>query len=470
MLTSIADQLNDQLASLKAAHAANPMPSTAERIDRLKRLESALLAYEDRLVSAISDDFSYRAPGESRNFDVTGTIAAIRNTRRHVKKWSKPRPVPTALHLKPARAFIQPQPKGVVGVVSPWNFPIFLSIIPIAEAFGAGNRVMLKPSELTPRTSEVATEMLTKTFRSDEIQVVNGDASVGAAFVSLKFDHLIYTGSTSVGRKVAEAAARNLVPVTLELGGKCPLLIGEHADMKRAVERLVYSKYLNAGQICIAPDYVLVPRQKRNELVSAVRAKISEFYGDYATCPAYSAIINDGHVGRIERLIQGARDAGAEVIQSTSKSGTNARKISPTIVIEPPLDTALMKEEIFGPILPVLTYNSREEAQRIIAHNPDPLALYIFSNSSEETEYWVRHSKSGGVCVNETLFHVITDTLPFGGVGASGHGSYHGRAGFDEFSHLKSVFVQPKLNGMFLFNPPHGKFKHAVGRIFRKLV
>lgn len=470
MLTSISDQLNDQLARLKAAHAANPMPTSSDRIDRLKRLEAALLTYEDRLVSAISQDFSYRAPGESRNFDVTGTIAAIRNTRRHVRKWSKPRRVSTALYLKPARGFIQPQPKGVIGIVSPWNFPIFLSIIPIAEAFGAGNRVMLKPSELAPRTAEILTEMLTRTFRPDEIQVVNGDASVGAAFVGLKFDHLVYTGSTNVGRKVAEAAARNLVPVTLELGGKCPLVVGEHADMKRAVERLVYSKYLSAGQICIAPDYVLVPRKKRDDLVAAVKAKIAEFYGDYAVCPAYSAIINDSHLNRIEKLIQSARDGGAEVIQAPSKSVTNARKIPPTIVIEPPLDTALMKEEIFGPVMPILTYETREEAQRIIAHNPDPLALYVFSSSSEETGYWIRQSKSGGVCVNETLFHVITDTLPFGGVGASGQGVYHGKAGFDEFSHLKSVFVQPKLNGMFLFNPPHGKFKHMVGRMFRKLV
>lgn len=470
MLTSIQAQLSDQLQSLQKAQAADPMPTAADRIDRLKRLETGLLNYEDMLVEAMSEDFSYRAPGESRNFDITGTVAAIRTARRHVKKWMKRRRVGTPLYLLPARAHIQPQPKGVVGVVSPWNFPIFLSLIPIAEAFGAGNRVMLKPSELTPRTSQVLTEMLTKNFRPDELIVVGGDASVGAAFVSLPFDHIIYTGSTAVGRKVAEAAAKNLVPTTLELGGKCPVVIGEHGDMKRAVERLVYSKYLNAGQICIAPDYALVPENRKEELIAAVVAKIDEFYGDYNACPAYSAIINDRHVGRIEDLIKAAEDSGAKVIQAKTSSASNARKIPPTVIVDPALDTAVMSEEIFGPVLPILTYKNREDAQRIIAHNPNPLALYVFTQKREERDYWLKNSKSGGACVNETLFHVITDTLPFGGVGGSGQGTYHGRAGFDEFSHLKSVFVQPKLNGMFLFNPPHGPFKHLVGRIFRKLV
>lgn len=470
MLTSISEQLRDQLKILQTAYKADPMPSAADRIDRLKRLETALLNYEDALVEAISEDFSYRSPGESKNFDVTGTIAAIRTTRRHVKKWMKRRRVSTPLYLKPARAFIQPQPKGVIGVVSPWNFPIFLSIIPIAEAFGAGNRVMLKPSELCPRTSEVLTEMLSSSFGPDEIQIANGDSSVGQAFVDLQLDHIIYTGSTTVGRKVAEAAGRNLVPVTLELGGKCPLIIGEHADLDRAVERLVYSKYLSGGQICIAPDYVLVPKDMKDALIKATKAKIEDFYGDYVTCKSYSAIVNDRHVARVEGLIQSARDAGAEVIQAKSSSQSDTRKIPPTIVVEPPMDTDLMKEEIFGPVLPVLTYSSRYEAQEIIAHNPDPLALYIFSNNKEEKNYWIKQSKSGGACVNEALFHVITDTLPFGGVGASGQGVYHGRAGFDEFSHLKSVFVQPKLNAMFLFNPPHGGFKHFVSRMFRKFV
>jgi acyl-CoA reductase-like NAD-dependent aldehyde dehydrogenase len=446
------------------------MPSADDRKRRLRRLEDALIEREDRLVEALMQDYSYRSPGETKNFDITLTIGAIRNARRHVGKWMKKRRRPTPMHLLPASVYVLPQPKGVVGIVSPWNFPIQLSIVPLADAFAAGNRAMVKLSELTPSTASVLTDMLTRHFTGNEVRVVNGGPHEAAAFVSMPFDHIVYTGSTAVGRKVAEAAARNLVPVTLELGGKCPLILGDKGDMDRAVERLVYSKFLNAGQICIAPDYALVPTDKLEPFISAITSKIDAFFGDYNTSPSFSAIINDRHKARIEQLIEASRAAGHRVIQSKSAVATNARKIPPTLIVQPTLDAPVMNEEIFGPVLPILTYESREAAMDIVRHCADPLALYIFSDDSSERDFWLTRVKSGGACVNETLFHCATDTLPFGGVGASGQGAYHGKRGFDELSHMKAVFVQPKLNAMALFNPPHGPFKHFVSEKFRLFV
>ncbi|WP_420587486.1 coniferyl aldehyde dehydrogenase [Ruegeria sp.] len=462
--------LTGTLAAMRKAHSEAPEVSLATRKDRLNRLEQALLEWEPKLIEAISADFSYRNPAESANFDITLPIGAIRHTRRNLRKWMKPQKVHVPMHMMPAKGRIYPQPLGVIGVISPWNFPVNLAIIPSAEALAAGNRVMLKPSELTPRTSEVLAEMVASTFDPLEFTVINGGLDVAAEFSALPFDHLLFTGSTNVGRIVAETAARNLTPVTLELGGKSPVILGEHGDIARAAERVVFGKCSNAGQICLAPDYALVPRAKMAEFVAKVKETIDSFYPDFGASSDYGALIDDRHLNRLQAMVEEARAQGAEVIQGSGSAQNGERKMSPTIIVDPSLDSAVMQEEIFGPILPVIPYDSVEQAQQLVNSRARPLALYVFSNSKAEWQSWLSVTTSGGACVNETLFHAAMDTLPFGGVGPSGSGAYHGKKGFETFSHMKSVMIQPKLNGMFLFNPPKTKLKRLVGHTFRKLV
>lgn len=462
-------QLASHFERTQAAFRADPNPSAAVRRERLQRLEAVLLAHADELVAAMQADFGHRSATEAGVFDVTVPLGDIRCNRRHLARWMKPRRAAMPWHLLPARGQVIPQPKGVIGVIAPWNFPVYLSLAPVAAAFAAGNRVMLKPSELTPRTSEVMRRMASSAFEPTEWSVHTGEVALARAFANLPFGHLLFTGSTRVGREIAVAAARNLTPVTLELGGKSPAIVGEYADLARAAQRIAFGKCVNAGQVCVAPDYALVPRAQLGAFVEGVEAAMRRFYPQGAASPDLSGIVSEGHHQRLLALLDEAQAGGAELRQPIGGHAA-PRKLTPTLVINPPLDGRLMQEEIFGPILPVLPYDSLAQAQAFVTARPAPLALYIFSERRSEQQAWMKGTLSGGACVNETAFHVIADSLPFGGVGESGTGAYHGQAGFDTFSHLKSVLVQPKLNGGFLFNPPIGPLQHTVGKLLRRFI
>ena len=373
----------------------------------------------------------------------------------------------------PGRARIVPQPLGVVGVISPWNFPVFLSLSPVAGAIAAGNRVMLKPSEWTPKTSALLAELASEAFEPDEFAVFEGGIETGRAFSELPFDHLLFTGSTRVAKEVSNSAAKNLTPLTLELGGKSPALVCPGANLKRAAERIVFGKLANAGQICIAPDYVFVERAKFHDFIEMLQTYIKKAYPRLNNNPDYTSIISADHFSRLNRMIEEAREDGAEIISINPDGETlepSARKIPPTLILRPNPTLGVMQEEIFGPILPVLSYEKIEEAIEFVQHRARPLALYLFTEKTRERERILRETVSGGVAVNEVLFHCVCETLPFGGVGASGMGSYHGQAGFDTFSHLKPVFIQPRFNFNFFLVPPITPMKRLFAKIFRKLV
>lgn len=457
----------------RGAFRSDPNPSYEVRRERLERLIEVIEKNEEAFVSAISADFGHRAPIESRMLDVTLPIGEIKETMRQLRHWMAPRSVGTRLHLRPAHSKIIPQPLGVVGVISPWNFPLYLAFGPITAALAAGNRVMLKPSELTPRTSERLAQAFGEAFSEAEVKVILGDAEVGKEFSSLPFDHLLFTGSTNVGRMVARAAAENLTPITLELGGKSPAVITPSEDPARAAPKIVYGKMVNAGQICVAPDYVLCPRAKVDAFVEATKAAAARFFPTLGDNPDYTSIVSDRHYARLKGLIRDALEKGAEIIEVNPAGETlpeERRKLPLTLVLRTTDEMKLMREEIFGPVLPVIPYDSLEDAIALINDRDRPLALYVFSSSDRERDEVLTRTVSGGVTVNDTLWHVANDAMPFGGVGPSGMGAYHGQAGFDTFSKLKPVFYQPSVNAIFLFHPPYGRVMEMMAKTFRRLL
>ena len=458
---------------MREAHLADPMPELETRRDRLQRLLKGLEEREEAFTQAISTDFGQRSAFETANYDITVTLADIKYQIRNLARWMRIRKRSVPLHLIPGRARIVPQPLGVVGVISPWNFPVFLSLSPVAGAIAAGNRVMLKPSEWTPKTSALLAELASEAFEPDDFAVFEGGIETGRAFSELPFDHLLFTGSTRVAKEVSNSAAKNLTPLTLELGGKSPALVCPGANLKRAAERIVFGKLANAGQICIAPDYVFVERAKFHDFIELLQTYIKKAYPRLNNNPDYTSIISADHFSRLNRMIEEAREDGAEIISINPDGETlepSARKIPPTLILRPNPTLSVMQEEIFGPILPVLSYEKIEEAIEFVQHRARPLALYLFSEKAIERERILRETVSGGVAVNEVLFHCVCETLPFGGVGASGMGSYHGQAGFDTFSHLKPVFIQPRFNFNFFLVPPITPMKRLFAKIFRKLV
>lgn len=448
-------------------------PSYEVRRDRLDKLQAILERYEDELVAAMAADFGHRSPHESRLLDVVTAIGDIKEIRRRLKTWMKPRRVPTRLHLRPGHSRVIPQPLGVVGIISPWNFPVYLAFSGMSAAIAAGNRVMVKPSEITPRTSAVMAKAIAERFEPTEMTVIQGGADVGREFSSLPFDHLLFTGSTAVGRQVARAAAENLTPVTLELGGKSPAVVAPSADLDAAAERIVYGKMLNAGQICVSPDYALVPLDRVDAFVAAAERIARRLYPTLATNPDYTSIVTDRHFARLQALIEGARSHAVRVVQVNPAGETlsaDRRKIPLTLVVGPDDGAEIMKEEIFGPILPIVAYDRLDEAIAFVNGRDRPLALYVFAQSADERDRVLGDTMSGGVTVNDTLWHVACDTLPFGGVGASGMGAYHGQAGFDTFSKLKPVFYQSRINGIRLFYPPYGRIIEVLGKVLRKIM
>ena len=455
----------------RSAFEAERYPSVATRRDRLERLRRIVTQDESRFVAAIERDFGHRSAHETRLAELYIVGAEARHAIRRLSRWMKPRRVATPWHLLPASARIMHQPVGVVGIISPWNYPVQLALAPAVAAIAAGNRVMLKPSELTPETSSLLAELVSAAFREDEFAVVEGDADIGQAFSALAFDHLFFTGSTAVGRKVAQAAAANLTPVTLELGGKSPAVFDATADFASSVPRLMVGKLLNAGQTCIAPDYALVPAARLDEFIAAATATVHDLYPQVSTNPDYTSIVNARHFARLTGLLDDARSKGARIMplgEAGARTDTTPRRLVPTLVAGVTDDMAIMREEIFGPLLPIETYSTPDDAIAKINARPHPLALYWFGADRRHCERMLRQTLAGGVTVNDTLWHFAHEGLPFGGVGASGSGQYHGEHGFVTFSKAKPVYAQSRFAPTRLLYPPYGRVFERVLALLKR--
>ncbi|CAJ2794528.1 coniferyl aldehyde dehydrogenase [Burkholderia pseudomallei] len=461
--------LDALLRDQRAAYLRAPYPSWATRADHLRALRKTLLENRDALAAAINADFGHRAKEEVLMSEIWLAKEEIDEALKHGKRWIKPKSRTMNKWLRPARAKVMPQPLGVVGIVVPWNYPVLLAAGPLICALAAGNRAIVKMSELTPRTSQLFEELISKTFARDHVAVVNGDAQIGAAFSGLPFDHLLFTGSTNVGRHVMRAAAEHLTPVTLELGGKSPVIVGPRARFDAAVDAVIAGKTLNAGQTCIAPDYVLVPRGKEAEFVARARARMARLYPNLSTNPDYTSIISERHFARLQRLASEAQQAGAQLHPLTDAAPDPAlRRLPPVLVTQAPDASQLMQEEIFGPLLPIVPYDTLDDAIAYVNARPRPLALYLFDEDRTTIERVMRDTISGGVTVNDTLMHIACGTLPFGGVGASGMGAYHGYDGFVTFSKMKPVLTQPRLNTRAMIAPPYGKRFAAILKLMLK--
>jgi coniferyl-aldehyde dehydrogenase len=456
--------LGSLLSQQRAAFLRDGPPSAAQRRADLLKLKRALLARRPEFEAAISADFGYRSAYETRIMEVIPLIQAVNYLRRNVAKWMRPERRRVALHFLPGRARVYYQPVGVIGIVSPWNYPLSLAVMPLLSAIAAGNRAILKPSELTPATGNLLKLMLRDIFPEEQVAVVTGGPELGPAFSRLPFDHLVFTGSTKVGRTVMREAAENLVPVTLELGGKSPTLVGPDADIETAAGSVAYGKLANAGQTCIAPDYVLVHEKDAAAFVASYDATATKFYPDGGDDQNYTSIASARHYTRLRDLLDDAQKKGARVIESGKSSGGNTRKLPSAIVFNVTDDMAILREEIFGPILPVVTYRTLDEAIAYINRKPRPLALYYFGNSSEDRRKVLTRTISGNVTVNDTLMHYVQNALPFGGVGSSGMGAYHGIEGFKSFSHAKGVFEQSRWNFGGILRPPFNRTTDMVIR------
>ncbi|HMV53477.1 MAG TPA: coniferyl aldehyde dehydrogenase [Rhodocyclaceae bacterium] len=464
-------ELGRMFAQLKAAAAADPWPSYATRRARLVALERLLRDNAARIEAAIDADFGHRSAHETRLLEMFPSLEGIRHARRNLRRWMRPERRPTGRWFLPGRSSIVPQPLGVAGIIVPWNYPLFLAAGPMVGALAAGNRVALKTSEFTPRFGALFRELVAKHLGDDVAVVVEGDAEVGRTFSGLPFDHLLFTGSTAVGHHVMRAAADNLTPVTLELGGKSPAIVAPGYPLERAAERIVVGKTMNAGQTCIAPDYALVPKGAEQGFVAALRATVDALYPDLVATPDYTHVINERHFARLAGYIDEAAAAGVSLVPlsgSMQRPDAATRRMPPLALINPPDELAVMRDEIFGPLLPVIGYDTLDEAIRFVNARPRPLALYYFDEQGARIERMLQLTHAGGVTLNDTILHIAQDELPFGGVGASGMGAYHGKAGFDTFSKLKPVFRQSRLNGLGMFKPPYGHlFDRLVAMLMR---
>jgi coniferyl-aldehyde dehydrogenase len=459
-------ELAPTLARLRAAWQAR-RPDYRQRRDDLQRLRNVLKRRLEEMADTVSADFGHRSRHETLIADGMTVLNEIDHLSRHLRRWMKPQRVGVGWRFWPARAEVRAEPVGVVGVISPWNYPVNLALIPLATAIAAGNHVYLKPSEHTPRTAEFLRSLLAEVFPPDRVAVVMGGADVAGAFAGLPFDHLVFTGSTAVGRKVMAAAAPNLTPVTLELGGKSPAIVCRDYPVEQAAARLATGKWFNGGQTCIAPDYILVDADRRDALVQALRDQIQARYGDLQDARDYTRIINDGQFVRLSGYLDDARARGLEIIPLAGNGDAQRRLFPPTLILEPGDDARVMQEEIFGPILPIRSVGSLDEAIAYINAHDRPLALYPFSHDRAEVEKILRSTLAGGVTVNDTVLHFGINALPFGGIGPSGMGAYHGRAGFDAFSKALPILWQSRRAGSDLLKPPYSRVQRFIDFIIR---
>ncbi|WP_413284742.1 coniferyl aldehyde dehydrogenase [Vibrio sp. MA40-2] len=476
---------NEQLIHLftqqKTDFNQSPLLSLQQRLQQLKALKSAVLKHKAELVQAMSEDFGHRSKTDSLIGDIFPVISQINYTIKNLKKWMKPSKRKAGLLLTPAKIIVEYQPKGVVGIVAPWNFPIMLSLSPLVTSIAAGNRAMIKVSEFTPATNTILSSLIGSVFSTNQVAIVEGDVDVATSFTALNFDHLFFTGSTTVGKHVMRAAANNLTPVTLELGGKSPVIVADDISIETAVERIIYGKCLNAGQICVSPDYVLCPLDKMEQFIQAYQNKFQILYPDFANNDDYSQIINTKQAQRLSTLLQDAMNKGAKVYSAdtmgecdtgeilttldnkdstdiTSHSQSYLNKKWPTqILVNVNDDMHIMQQEVFGPLLPIIGYQSLAEAIDYVNSHPRPLALYLMSYDKNTQAQVLQKTHSGGVCINDTVFHVAAEDAPFGGIGDSGMGHYHGVEGFKTMSHAKTVLQRGQFNSGKFIQPPYNK-------------
>jgi coniferyl-aldehyde dehydrogenase len=455
------DSLIATLARQRAAFLRDGPPTPAERRRDLNKLKGAILVHEEDFVRALNADFGHRSREETLMFDVRSTVSTINYLRRNLSRWMRPEPRGVAMVFHPSSNRVVYQPLGVVGIVSPWNYPVGLALIPLATALAAGNRVMVKPSELVPATTKLVASMLAEIFEVDQVAVVTGDARVGSAFSSLPFDRLLFTGSIPVGRSIMRAASENLVPVTLELGGKSPAIVERGYPLHTAARRIAYGKLANGGQTCVAPDYALVPEDEIEDFVATFNAEAERLYPDVAANPDYTWIINDRHFARLTDLVDDAKAKGARVVQlgsaPSAPAAAQSRMFRPVLLLDVTDEMTVTKDEIFGPILPIIPYCKLEDAVTYVNARPRPLALYYFGPDGPGRRLVLERTISGNVTINDTILHYAQEDLPFGGVGQSGMGAYHAVEGFKTMSHAKGVFEQAGVNFTDLFRPPYSR-------------
>ena len=451
----------------RAASRREAKSTLDQRLDALARLRSLVRENRDAIASAISADFGTRSADETQLLEVVPVFNAIRHARRHLSAWMKPRRKRVDIAFLPAKAWVRYEPLGVIGIIAPWNYPLYLTLGPLIDAIAAGNRAMVKPSELSPRFADLLQRLLGQRFAEAEIAVVTGEADVAEAFSRLPFDHLVFTGSTAIGRKVMAAAAQNLTPVTLELGGKSPAIVCTDYPLEKAARSIAFGKFLNAGQTCIAPDYALVPAGQVEAFAQAVLAAVRKSYPAIAANRDYSSIISERHVARLLRAIEEAKAAGARVLLHEEEAG-GTRKIGPTLVLGAPETCALMSEEIFGPVLPIVPYDDLGKAIDFVNARDRPLALYCFSNDEAQRARVLDGATSGGVTLNGALLHIAQDSLPFGGIGPSGMGAYHGEDGFRRFSHARAVHQIGAINVFERLGPPWGRLARLAANILSR--
>lgn len=465
--------MKDILSAQRESFMAALPELISVRKDRLKRAAAMIRDHADRFCDALSEDFGHRSREQSMVTDIGGSISPINHALKHLDKWARPekRPVQFPLGLLGAKAWVEYQPKGVIGVIAPWNFPVNLVMSPLAGVFAAGNRAMVKTSEFTPVTAALFEEIVGRYFDPTELAFVSGGPEIGKAFAELPFDHLLFTGATGIGRHILHAAADNLTPVTLELGGKSPVIVGKGADVKQVSERVAMGKMLNAGQICLAPDYILVPSDQEGAVVEGIKSAATAMYPTLLSNPDYTSIVNDRHFQRLNEWVEDARAKGAtvDVVNPAGEDfgSTNSRKMPLHIVRDVTDDMTLMQEEIFGPILPVRRYDGIDAAIGEVNRRDRPLGLYYFGKEEGERRRVLDRTISGGVTIDDVIFHVSMEDLPFGGVGPSGMGSYHGLDGFRTFSHAKAIYQQSKLDVAKIagLKPPYGDAtRKAVAR------
>jgi coniferyl-aldehyde dehydrogenase len=458
-------QMQQIFAAQQKAFRSNPMPTHKQRVKDLRKLRRALMSYKDRIIKAIASDFDGRSTDETKFAEIMTSLMSIDYTVKHLKEWMAPVRKKVSPLFQPASSFVQYQPLGVIGIIAPWNYPVSLSIGPLISALGAGNRAMIKMSEFTPNTNEVVKKMLSEIFAEDQVAVIQGEVEVAAEFAAIPWNHLLFTGSTRVGRIVMKAAAENLTPVTLELGGKSPCIISDTADLDAALPSIVFGKGFNAGQTCVSPDYVLCPEDQIGHFVERFKYHLSKMYPTLKNNPHYTSIINPHQHQRLKSWLKDAQDKGATIIECNHAHedfSKDTRKLPIHLVLNASEDMILMQEEIFGPVLPIVPIRSLDEALKYVTDRPSPLALYYFGNDRDEQQRVLEEVHSGGVCINDTLTHFAQEDLHFGGVGESGMGAYHGEQGFLTFSHAKSVLSKNLFNSTRLFHPPYGTPVHKM--------
>ena len=483
MSTETLQEMESVLKLQKKLHIEEGPASIELRKDRLNRCIKMIKEYSDEIIDALQKDFGNRDPKSSFLTEIASTIGVLEHAIKNVDKWTKDEKRPSnvdrpffirmLMGLLGSKSYIKYQPLGTVGVISPWNFPVNLILAPLGGIFAAGNRAMIKPSELTPATSEVTKKMFEAYFDKSEAAVFTGDAEVGAAFSALPFDHLLFTGGTQIGKKVMKAASDNLVPVTLELGGKSPVIVDEEANLSEVAKKVMRGKTMNAGQICLAPDYLMLPKGKSEEFAKASNEAISEMFADLKYNEDYTSVINERHYERINELVSDAKEKGAEVIQINPADEDfeqqELHKIPPTLVLNPTDEMKIMQEEIFGPVLPVKEYEDFDETVNYVNSKDRPLGLYLFSKDKNKEKKVLDNTTSGGVTLNDVIWHIGQEELPFGGVGPSGTGSYHGHDGFKEFSHAKAVYKQFSADLMAQMMPPYkGKMFESMKNQIKK--